>query len=54
MPIGKWWLQNKHRKTYDTVIFDPDRPSGECLSKDGNKLYFNLWEGFAVISKKGN
>lgn len=54
LPLGKWWLQNKHRKTYDTVTFEPDKKPGEYVSENGNSMYFNLWEGFAVESKKGS
>lgn len=46
IPLGKWWLEHANRREYNTVIFDPSKPSeyNNCL---------NLWEGFKVAPEKG-
>lgn len=48
LPLGKWWLQNLHRKTFETVTFEPDKAPGEYTNEAGTQLYLNRWEGFAV------
>jgi hypothetical protein len=57
MNLGLWWLNHYHRKTYDTVIFDPEQPIGDILleTKRNRDLFrYNLWEGLGVTPKKGN
>lgn len=44
VPLGKWWLTHPHRRSYERVIFAPD--------KDFPGSY-NLWTGFGVEPKPG-
>jgi Family of unknown function (DUF5906) len=53
MALGKWWLGHYHRKDYETVTYEPDRPPGE-YSANGGRMYFNTWEGFAIEPAKGS
>jgi len=53
MLLGKWWLGHYHRKDYDTVTYEPDKPPGEYAAY-GGRMYFNTWEGFACEPKKGS
>ncbi|KKK73785.1 hypothetical protein LCGC14_2890320, partial [marine sediment metagenome] len=44
MQLGKWWLQQEHRRQYDTIVFAPGQePEGA----------YNLWRGFACEAKPG-
>lgn len=44
-PVGKWWLENEHRRQFDTIVFAPGREV---------KGAYNLWKGFAVSAKPGS
>ena len=46
--VGKHWLADPKRLTYDGIVFEPD--AGEVVS--GNRL--NLWRGFAVKPRAGD
>ena len=46
--VGKFWLGNPKRTTYEGVVFEP----GEPVLMSGNRL--NLWRGFAVQPRKGS
>lgn len=51
--LGKWWLTHRYRRTYNSVVFDPDQKSGEIDT--GKGLIFNTWEGLAIEEpEKGN
>lgn len=39
IPLAKWWLEHPMRRSYNSVIFDPETEQANC---------FNLWSGFAV------
>ena len=45
VPIGKWWLQQEHRRQYLKIVFWPNR--------DVPPDQFNLWRGFACEAKPG-
>lgn len=45
MPMGKWWLQNKNRRQYRTIVFAPGHEVENC---------YNLWKGFSCEAKPGN
>ncbi len=45
MPMGKWWLEQEHRRQYDAIVFSPN--------KEVNGAY-NLWRGFACESIPGD
>lgn len=45
MPLGKWWLENKHRTQYDTLLFAPGK---EIMNA------YNLWKGFACAAIPGD
>lgn len=45
MQLGKWWLQNRNRRQYRTIIFAPGHEVNDC---------YNLWTGFACEAKPGN
>ena len=45
--VGTMWLTHPQRRTYEGVVFDPDKP---CVI--GSHL--NLWRGFAVEPVKGD
>jgi len=47
VPVGKFWLENPKRLTYERVVFAP----GEPERLPGNRL--NLWRGFAVEPRPG-
>lgn len=44
MPLGKWWLQNRHRRQYRTIVFAPGREVKDA---------YNLWKGFACEARPG-
>jgi len=44
-PLAEWWLKNRHRRTYNGVIFLPN--------KEVHGM-FNLWRGFNYKPKQGN
>lgn len=43
-PAGHWWLANRNRRQYDTVIFAPGRDVPGA---------YNLWQGFAYDAMPG-
>ena len=45
MPLGKWWLQNQHRRQYRTMLFAPGKEVKDA---------YNLWKGFACEARPGN
>lgn len=45
--LGVWWVKNKERREYETIIFDPSKP------KEFNKC-LNLWDGFSLEPQKGS
>ncbi len=45
-PIGGIWVQDKNRRTYHDIVFDPTRTA--------NSYSYNLFKGFAVEPKQGN
>ena len=45
MPVGKWWLENEHRRQYSSIAFAPE----VTLPDD----VYNLWRGFSVTSVPG-
>ncbi len=45
VPLGKWWMTNPYRRSYERVIFAPGREVAGC---------YNLWTGFAVEPRPGN
>lgn len=45
MGAGKWWFEQKRRRQYDRVVFEPG------LIASGS---FNLWNGFTVEPIKGD
>lgn len=53
VPLGKWWKIHPYRREYETVTFEPHKPSGEYTNDKTGLKYFNLWEGFSVEPKKG-
>ena len=45
IPVGKWWLSHKQRRTYAGMTFSP----GKTVSG-----YYNLWKGFSVEAIPGD
>lgn len=45
VPLGKWWMSHKNRRTYSTILFDPTQDHPGAL---------NLWRGFAVEAIPGD
>lgn len=45
VPKGKWWINNRERRQYDSIVFLP--------KKDPPGVY-NLWRGFAVEPRPGS
>lgn len=45
VPLGQWWLQNKHRRQYNNVVFAPGHDIPES---------YNLWRGFACEARPGD
>lgn len=43
--VGKWWLQHENRRTYQNVVFYPNREFANSM---------NLWRGFAVNAIPGD
>lgn len=45
MEVGKWWLKNRKRRQFKTVVFAP-----------GHEVpgSYNMWKGFAVTAKPGD
>ncbi len=50
VPLGKWWLENAHRRTYDGMRFRPDLPPDGRVEGD----YLNLWRGLGVDAAPGD
>ena len=48
MPLGKWWLQTRHRRQHRTLTFLP----GGADVLEGDQL--NLWSGFGIRPKPGD
>jgi hypothetical protein len=48
MPVSKWWLTQKKRLAYQSVIFDPSTTSRNVRG------HYNLWSGFGVTPKQGS
>jgi hypothetical protein len=46
--VGNWWLEQRHRRQYEGLIYAP----GNNAAVIGNKL--NLWTGFTVIPAPGD
>lgn len=44
-PMGLWWLEHEHRRTYRGVTFYPNKDFGDTL---------NLWRGFNVDAVPGD
>lgn len=44
-PLGAWWLNNSHRRQFESIVFAPGREIPNC---------YNLWRGFSVEAKPGN
>lgn len=55
VPLGKYWVEHPERRNYTTVVFDPQKPNEFAPNpqKPNDKVY-NLWEGLAVVPKKGS
>lgn len=45
--VGRWWIKHSHRRTYETVIFDPTLPQIH------NNCY-NLYQGLSTKPEKGS
>ena len=45
MSVGKWWLDHKQRRQYETVVF--------CPNTEVERAY-NLWKGFGVEPREGD
>lgn len=45
VPLGKWWLENEHRREYDRIVFLPGGDESGC---------YNLWKGFSVQPRKAD
>lgn len=43
-PLGTWWLQNKDRRQFETIVFSPGREQTGA---------YNLWRGFDCEAKPG-
>lgn len=43
--VSRYWLQSRNRRTYDGLIFSPEREVPG---------FYNLWRGFAVEPKRGD
>lgn len=43
-PAGKWWLENRKRRQFETITFAPNREVEGA---------YNLWKGFAVEPRPG-
>lgn len=43
-PLTKVWMSSKSRRSYDGIVF---RPGGDREMVRGEKVYYNLWQGFA-------
>ena len=55
MPVGKWWLQNEHRREFHSLVFSPrDGEVVEAESGDPDERQLNLWRGFAVKPAPGD
>jgi hypothetical protein len=44
-PVSEWWMEWPGRREYSAVVFAPGRDLGP--------RFYNLWQGFAVESKRG-
>lgn len=44
MELGKWWRKHPQRRQYKSLVFSPGADTPDC---------YNLWEGFAIQSIKG-
>lgn len=44
-PLGRWWLEHKHRRYYETMVFLPGKEVPDA---------YNLWKGFACDAIPGN
>lgn len=45
MALGKWWLENRDRRQYKTIIFAPGREVTDS---------YNLWQGFSCEARPGS
>lgn len=45
VPLGKWWLQHKHRRQFKSIVFAPGQDVEDA---------YNLWRGFACEAIPGN
>jgi len=44
-PVGKWWLNNPHRRQFETLIFAPGQDDPDA---------YNLWRGFSCEARPGD
>jgi hypothetical protein len=44
-PVGRWWLENEHRRQYEKIIFAPGKEVPDA---------YNLWRGFACDARPGD
>lgn len=45
-PLGKWWLQQEHRRQYKKIVFFP----GQEVPSN----HYNLWRGFGCDARPGD
>lgn len=43
--ITQLWYDSPQARSYDGLIMDPDRPSGDV--RDGVRTFYNTWQGFS-------
>jgi Family of unknown function (DUF5906) len=44
-PLAREWLTSEKRRTYDGIVFEPDKDTPG---------YYNLWQGFSIQPKSGS
>jgi len=55
VPLGKYWLEHKLRRGYETVVFNPSKPSEFAPNPlEPEKLVLNIWEGLSITPVKGS
>ena len=45
MPVGKWWLSNRNRRQYETIVFAPNKEIANA---------YNLWKGYGCEAIPGD
>lgn len=45
LKLGHWWLENEHRRQFESIVFAPGKDIADV---------YNLWQGFACTAKLGD